>query len=125
VMRTPLKNARYLGSAKEGTTHFWLQRMTAVANLFLAVFLVWLLVSLAGADHATVRTALAKPWIALPLLLLILSSTAHMRIGMQTIIEDYVHGEGMKIIALMANTFFAVFVAACAIFAILKLNFGA
>ncbi|HML28608.1 MAG TPA: succinate dehydrogenase, hydrophobic membrane anchor protein, partial [Hyphomicrobium sp.] len=93
TMRTPLKKVRYLGSAKEGADHFWKQRVTAVANLFLGIFLVWLIVSLLGADYATAKQKLAHPLIAIPLLGLVLSSTVHMRIGMQVIIEDYVHGE--------------------------------
>ncbi|MGQ0455865.1 MAG: succinate dehydrogenase, hydrophobic membrane anchor protein [Hyphomicrobium sp.] len=123
-MRTPLKNARNLGSAKEGADHFWKQRITGVANLFLGAFLVWLIASLVGADHATVKAKLAQPPIALALLALIASGTLHMRLGMQTIIEDYVHHEGGKIAALMLNTFFAAFVALVSAYAILKLSFG-
>lgn len=124
-MRTPLKNVRRLGSAKEGADHFWLQRVTAVANLFLVVFLVWLLASLAGADHATVKRQLANPLIALPLMLLVVSGVIHMRLGMQVVIEDYVRGEGRKIALLMLNTFFAILIGAASVFAVLKLNLGA
>ena len=123
-LRTPLKEVRRLGSAKEGADQFWKQRLTGIANLFLGLFLVWLVAKLAGADHAMVKTMLAKPWIALPLLLLIISGTIHMRLGMQVIIEDYVHGEGAKITLVLLNTFFAVFVGAASILAILKLSFG-
>ena len=63
-MRTPLKTARNLGSAKEGSDHFWKQRVTGVANVFLGLFLVWLVASLIGADHATVKAKLANPVIA-------------------------------------------------------------
>ncbi|MBS0236959.1 MAG: succinate dehydrogenase, hydrophobic membrane anchor protein [Proteobacteria bacterium] len=125
TMRTPLKKVRYLGSAKEGTDHFWKQRVTAVANVFLGVFLVWLIASLIGADYIAVRHKLAHPLIALALLALILSATIHMRLGMQTIIEDYVHAEGPKLVALMLNTFFAIFIALSSVFAVLKLSFGA
>jgi succinate dehydrogenase / fumarate reductase membrane anchor subunit len=124
AMRTPLKTARYLGSAKEGADHFWKQRLTAVSNVFLAIFLVWLVASLVGADYATVKQKLANPLIALGLLGLILSGTIHMRLGMQTIIEDYVHDEGLKVAALMFNTFFAIFIALVSIFSVLKLSFG-
>jgi succinate dehydrogenase / fumarate reductase membrane anchor subunit len=124
-LRTPLKNARYLGSAKEGADHFWKQRVTAVSNLVLSVIVVWLLVSLAGADHGTVVRALKRPEFALPLILLVVSGVIHMRLGMQTIIEDYVHGEAAKIALLMLNTFFAVAVGAASTLAVLKLYFGA
>jgi succinate dehydrogenase / fumarate reductase membrane anchor subunit len=124
-MRTPLAKARGLGSAKSGTGHFWLQRLTAVANLFLVSFLIWLLFTLLGADYDTVRRTLAKPYIAVPLLLLVLSAVTHMRLGMQTIIEDYVHSEGRKMALLMLNTFFAILVGITCVFAVLKLSFGA
>lgn len=124
-MRTPLKISRGLGSAKDGTGHFWKQRLTGVANVVLGLFLVWLIASLVGADHATVKKTLANPAMALPLLALIVSGTVHMRLGMQTIIEDYVHNEGAKIVLLMLNTFFASAVALACVFAILKINFGA
>jgi succinate dehydrogenase / fumarate reductase membrane anchor subunit len=124
-MRTPLAKVRGLGSAKSGTGHFWLQRLTAVANLFLVSFLIWLLFTLLGADYDTVRRTLAKPYIAVPLLLLVLSAVTHMRLGMQTIIEDYVHSEGRKVAALVLNTFFAIVVGITCVFAVLKLSFGA
>src|SRR5918992_393532 len=108
TMRTPLKTVRYLGSAAEGADHFWKQRLTAVANLFLVPFLVWLLVTLVGADHATVRQTLSHPIVAILLLLLVLSEVMHMRLGMQVIIEDYVVSEGPKVALLMLNTFFAI-----------------
>jgi succinate dehydrogenase / fumarate reductase membrane anchor subunit len=123
--RTPLARVRGLGSAKEGAEHFWRQRLTAVANIFLVSFLIWLLLTLAGADYATVKRTLGKPHIAIPLLLLLLSGLVHMRLGMQTIIEDYFHSEGRKVAALMLNSFFAFAVGLVCVFAVLKLSFGA
>jgi len=123
-MRTPLKKVRRLGSAKEGADHFWMQRVTAVANLFLGLYLVWLIATLAGADHAAVTAALANPINAILLLLLIVSATIHMRLGMQVVIEDYITAEGAKIVCLLANNFFAILVAATSVWAILKLSFG-
>lgn len=123
-MRTPLKNARNLGSAKEGADHFWKQRVTGLANAVLALFLVWLIVWLTGSSYLEVREALAQPWIALPIVLLILSAVVHMRLGMQVIIEDYISHDGVKLGLLVANTFFAVGVAATAIFSVLRIGFG-
>jgi succinate dehydrogenase / fumarate reductase membrane anchor subunit len=125
ALRTPLKNARYLGSAKEGADHFWKQRVTAVSNLVLSIAVVAILVSLAGADHARVAEAMRRPEIVLPVILFFLSAVIHMRLGMQVIIEDYVHGEAAKLALLMLNTFFAVAVGAASILAALKLFFGA
>lgn len=123
--RTPLAKVRGLGSAKEGTDHFWQQRLTAVANVALVTVLAWLLVKLAGADYTTVKGTLMRPHYAIPLLLVVLSGVVHMRLGMKTIIEDYVHAEGPKVAALMLNTFFAILVGLTCAFAVLKLSFGA
>ncbi len=124
-LRTPLAKVRGLGSAKEGTDHFWRQRLTAVANIFLVTYAVILLVQIAGADYATVKRALARPQNAIALLLLVLSGVMHMRLGMQTIIEDYVHAEGRKVAALILNTFFTILIGVTCVFAVLKLGFGA
>lgn len=124
-MRTPLKNARHLGSAKEGSDHFWKQRVTAVSNLVLVLFLVWFIASLAGAGQPAIKHAFANPLVALAFSALIISGTIHMRLGMQTIIEDYVRGEGPKIVLLMLNTFFTAAIALASLFSILKLSFGA
>jgi succinate dehydrogenase / fumarate reductase membrane anchor subunit len=124
-LRTPLARVRGLGSAKEGTEHFMLQRLTAVANIVLVSYLIVLLARYAGADFATVKTVLSRPYNSVALLLLIVSATIHMRLGMQGIIEDYVHSEGAKLAALMLNAFFAIMVAVTCAFAVLKLSFGA
>ena len=122
-MRTPLKIVRRLGSAREGTVHFWRQRMTAVANLILAPLFVALVVSLIGADYGIVRRVLGHPLVAILMILFIGAALMHMRLGMQTIIEDYVHGEGKKIVLLMLNTFFVTVIGVVAIYALLKLSF--
>jgi len=125
TMRTPLKNVRRLGSAKEGADHFWKQRVTAVALLVLGTAVVALVVSLVGADHATAKRTLANPLVALVFVLLIGAGVIHMRLGMQVIIEDYIHSEGRKIVLLMLNTFFAIAVGVACMLAVLKLSFGA
>lgn len=123
-MITPLKRARGLGSAHGGTDHFLKQRFTGAANAILAAFAIGLIATLAGAELATVKATLAQPIVAAALIALIISMCVHMRIGMQVIIEDYVHGEGLKMLLLLGNTLFAGAIAVVSIFAVLKLSFG-
>ncbi|MCC2687265.1 MAG: succinate dehydrogenase hydrophobic rane anchor protein [Rhizobiaceae bacterium] len=123
-MQTPLARVRGLGTAREGTGHFWLQRLTAVANVPLMLFLIGLLVALNGADYMTVRGALGNPFVALMLVLAFLSVLNHMRLGMQVIIEDYVHADGARIALIMLNVFFAASVGVAAIYALVKLALG-
>ena len=124
IIRTPLARVRGLGSAKEGTDHFWKLRVTAIANIPLTLFLVGLIARLAGSDYATVKQVIRQPVVSILLLLVVLSGIHHMRMGMQTIIEDYAH-DGRKTVLLMLNSFFAYGVGLTCIFAVLKLSFGA
>jgi len=123
-MRTPLNKVRGLGSAREGTMHFWRQRLTAIANIPLVLFFIGVVIALNGAGYAETRDVLGNPFVALMLALGLFSVLNHMRLGMQIIIEDYVHGEGAKLALLVLNTFFAFAVGAVAAFALLKLALG-
>jgi succinate dehydrogenase / fumarate reductase, membrane anchor subunit len=123
-MKTPLKKARGLGSAKSGTEHFWQQRLTAIFNLPLILFFVWFIVRHLGASRADVMASLHNPLIAILLLATLASVFWHMRLGMQVIIEDYVHGHGAKLAAVILNTVFVAAMFSIAAFSILKMSFA-
>jgi succinate dehydrogenase / fumarate reductase membrane anchor subunit len=123
-MRTPLSRIRGLGSAHHGTEHFWQQRLTAAANVLLLVVLIGIVVTLVGRSHATVIATLSKPLVAVLLVAAVISVAIHMRIGMQVVIEDYVHTPLRKVVLLMLNTFFAWGVGLSCIYAVLKIVFG-
>jgi len=123
-IRTPIGRVRGLGSAKSGTEHFWHQRLTAVANVFLVTAFVVILVSLLGRSHAAVIQILGSPFVAIVMLLMVGSVSYHMKLGMQVVIEDYVHDEKWKLAAIIANNFFAIAVAAACAYALLKISFG-
>ncbi|MCC8937399.1 succinate dehydrogenase, hydrophobic membrane anchor protein [Bradyrhizobium ivorense] len=123
-MRTPLARVRNLGSSHSGTKDFWRQRLTAVAQVLLIVPVIIVVIMLLGRNHAGAAQILGSIPIAVILLLFIIASTWHMKIGMQIVIEDYVHNEKLKIAGVMANNFFCVAVALASIYAILKLSSG-
>jgi succinate dehydrogenase / fumarate reductase, membrane anchor subunit len=123
-IRTPLARVRGRGAARSGTGHFWRQRLTAVANIPLTIAAIFIIITLLGRNQAAAAQILGSPLVAIILLLFVASVTVHMRIGMQVIIEDYVHDESAKLTLIMANTFFAIAVALASAFGILKLSFG-
>jgi succinate dehydrogenase / fumarate reductase membrane anchor subunit len=123
-MSTPLGRVRGHGAARSGSGHFWLQRLTAVANVPLTIAFMIIVVSLLGSSHARAAQILGSPFVAITMLLFILSITVHMRIGMQVVIEDYIHDEPRKLILVMANTFFPLAVGLASAYGILKLSFG-
>jgi succinate dehydrogenase / fumarate reductase, membrane anchor subunit len=122
--KTPLKKARGLGSAKSGTEHFWQQRLTAIANVPLVMFLIWFIISHLSATRPEIVSALKNPFVSMGILLALISITWHMRLGLQVVIEDYVHSEGRKLLALTLNTFFVLALTAIGAFSILKMGFG-
>ncbi len=123
-IRTPLSRVRGLGAAHSGTGHFWRQRLTAVANIPLTIAAIVIFIMLLGRNQAAVAQILGSAPVAIIMLLFIASITMHMRIGMQVIIEDYVHDEISKLVLIMANAFFCIAVALTSAYGILKLSFG-
>ncbi len=123
-MRTPLGRVRNLGAAHSGTTDFWRQRLTGVAMTLLTIPMIVVVMMLIGSNQAGAAQILGSLPIAIILLLFIVASTWHMKIGMQVVIEDYVHSEKLKLAAIMANNFFSIAVALASIYAIIKLSSG-
>ena len=123
-MRTPLGRVRSLGASGSGTSDFWRQRVTAVAMVLLVVPVIVVVMMLLGRNQAGAVQILGSPLVAIILLLFLIASAWHMKIGMQVVIEDYVHNGKLKLAAVMANNFFAFAVALASIYAILKLSSG-
>ena len=123
-MRTPLARVKGLGASGHGVEHWWLHRMTAVSNVPLIIAFVIIVAALAGSDYQQAIAIVSHPLVAILLILAVISVTNHMRLGMQIIIEDYVHDKGYKIAAVIANNFYAVVIAVACLYAILKVSLG-
>ena len=118
--RSPLGKARGMGSAKDGVHHFWVQRVSAVALVPLALWFVFSVAQLAGADYAMVRHWVSAPSVAVMLVLFLASALYHSALGVQVVIEDYITSEGLKIASLLMMKFTHAVIAAASIFAVLK-----
>ena len=123
-IKTPLGQVRGLGSAKSGTHHWWMQRVTAIALIPLAIWFVASIIGLIGADRTIVLAWLHLPLVAVLMTLLLGVGFYHMKLGLQVIIEDYVHCEALKVAALMASNFACIALAVACVFAVLKIAFG-
>lgn len=123
--RTSLSRVKGLGSAQAGTEHFWMQRVTGIANLILLIFVIISAFAVMGEPYEAVRDYFGSPIVAGLAVLFALSTAYHMRLGMQVVIEDYIHKASTKMVLLLLNTFFAALIALVSIIAILKLSLGA
>jgi succinate dehydrogenase / fumarate reductase, membrane anchor subunit len=124
TLRTPLGKVRGLGASGSGTEHFWRQRLTALANVPLAIAFILVVITLVGKDYAQAIQFLSNPLVGVLMFLFLFSGLLHMWLGMQVIIEDYVHGEGTKIAALIVNTGFAILIGACCAYALIDISFA-
>jgi succinate dehydrogenase / fumarate reductase, membrane anchor subunit len=122
--RTPLARVRGRGSARSGTEDFWLQRVTSVAGIPLTIMAIVIGILLLGRNQAAAAQILGSPAVAIIMVLFIVCTIIHMKIGMQEILVDYVPDESAKLALLLANTFFCWAVALASIYGIFKLSFG-
>ena len=124
LKKTPLGQVLGLGSAKAGTEHWWHQRVTAIAGIPLVIVLVGYLLVHRGASRADIVASMHNPFVAILMGLTIANLVWHMRLGLQVVIEDYVHTDHTKYALLLLNTFFAVVMAVAGLYAILKMSIG-
>ena len=125
ALRTPLGRVRGLGSAREGTEHWWMVRLTSLALIPLTIWFVASVISLAGADYVAVVNWLRSPIVAVLMILFIGTSFHHAQAGLQVVIEDYVHHEPAKLAAILFVKAAALVLGLAGIFAVLKIAFGA
>ncbi len=124
-LRTPLGQVLGLGTAKDGTSHWWGQRVSAIALIFLGIWFAFLLATMSGFSHAEAVTAIGRPINSVLLLLLSATLGYHSYLGIQVVIEDYVHGPGLKLLTLLFSRFVHVALVAAAVFAVLKIGLNA
>ena len=123
-LQSPLGRVRGLGSAKNGTHHWWIQRVTAVALVPLTLWFAVSMIKMTGAAHSDAIAWVQLPFNAIMLLLLIIATFHHMQLGLQVVIEDYIHSEGTKLVLLLAQKLVSFALAIAAGFAVLKIAFG-
>ncbi|MGS1078801.1 succinate dehydrogenase, hydrophobic membrane anchor protein [Pseudoxanthomonas beigongshangi] len=122
--RTPLKNVRGLGSAKTGTAHFVNQRLTATALILLGIWFLVFVISLIGADYVTATEAVSRPWNAVLLVGFLIAMFWHAQLGLQVVLEDYVHHSLLALVVQTAVRFIAVLGAIISVFAVARIALG-
>jgi succinate dehydrogenase / fumarate reductase membrane anchor subunit len=124
-LRTPLGKVLGLGSAKDGTGHFWGQRLSGVGLLILGLWFIDAILTIPGFTHAEALTFIGAPLNGVLLLLLVVTMSYHSSLGVQVVIEDYVHGHALKLASLIISRFAHTFLTVAAIYAIIKIGLGA
>jgi len=122
--RSPLKRARGLGSAKDGTHHFIVQRITAIALVFLSIYVIGLVISLIGGDYTTVRAAVASPVNAVLLVAFLIAMFWHAQLGMQVVIEDYIHTPWLAVTSQLLVIFVCVLAVLASVLAVIRIALG-
>ena len=123
-LRTPLKIALGLGSARSGAHHFMVQRITAVALIGLGLWIVWIALEMLHMDYAAARALIAKPWNAVLMIAFLITSFWHAQLGLQVVIEDYVHAKGVELAAQIAVKFICFLGAAASVLAVIRIALG-
>lgn len=123
-LRNPLQRARGLGSAKEGVGHWWNQRLTAIALVFLVLWFVVLVLGLLGHDYQAVRASIARPWNAVLMVAFIVAAFWHAVLGLQVVIEDYVHTRWVEVTSMVVIKLLAVAGVISGVFAVLRIALG-
>lgn len=124
-LQSPLGRVLGLGSAKDGTSHFWGQRVSGVGMLLLGLWFACSLATMPGFSHAEALAFIGAPMNSVLLLLLVATLSYHSYLGIQVVIEDYVHGHGLKLASLVISRFAHSFLAVAAIYAIIRIGLGA
>ena len=122
--QSALSRVRGLGSAKNGTQHWWMQRVTAVALVPLVIWFAIALIGFTGASYDVATAWMRSPFNAIMMVLLIIATFHHMQLGLQVVIEDYIHNEGIKVLLMMGQKLITFALAIAAGFAVLKIAFG-
>jgi succinate dehydrogenase / fumarate reductase membrane anchor subunit len=122
--RTPMKIARGLGSAQRGAHHFMVQRITAVALAALGLWVVWIALEALHMDHASARALIARPWNAVLMIAFLIAAFWHAQLGLQVIVEDYVHSKGLELAAQIAIKFACFLGAAASVLAVIRVAIG-
>ena len=123
-LRSPLARVRGLGSAREGTHHFWAQRISALALVPLCVWFVVSLVAMTGLDHAAALAWARQPLVALLLVAFVIAVFYHAQLGMQVVLEDYLHNEWLKVASIVALRLVTFLLGAAALLAVLRIALG-
>ncbi len=123
-LRTPLSQVKGLGSAKEGTGHFWVQRLTAIGLIPLVLWLSFSIAALPGMDYISIREWISSPFTSIMLILFLIAGFYHAKLGLQTVLEDYIGNHSTRTVMIIAISFLATILAVTGVFSVLRIAFA-